>query len=283
VQGHGRAAATAALDVLTPEGWLAEARQFLGDSEIEPDPAELTARAVALLADLDEANLAVWAARALGVSPGPDLEESLGACAVWLEEHADVFLHAGFYVQAVGLGLRPDLPAVDLDLAWTADKYVILLDHLEEAEAELSLAGKPLEPALLEAARRRFLRPVAAWLPPLRPVVLAAAARPGDRPQPRLLRWRSPDRRWQASLVLPTYSDAAAEGGTVRLNLFEGEGPAQSLSGQTLWLAGVPGVVDPEGAATFLLGRLREAAAAGEGPTLRVGTDERGWEPVAVD
>jgi hypothetical protein len=282
IQDQGRAAATLALEVLNPEGWLEEARELLADNEVEPDPAELTARAVALLADLDEADLVVWAARALGVPPAADLEQALRACAAWLEQHADVFLHAAVYVQAVALGLRADLPAVDLNLAWTADKYVLLLDRLEEAEAELSATGEPLEPALFEAARRRFLTAAQApdarrWLPPLRPWQAAAAAGPGGQPHPRALRWRSPDGRREATLVLPSVSDPVRETGQVRLNFFAGEEPARSPVPETVHLAGVPAAVETEGTATFVLGRLRQALEGGEDWTLR-GPDGALWE-----
>src|SRR5262249_55550816 len=107
VQSRGPEWVGLALEVLNPEGWLQEAGQFLADSEDEPDAAILTSRAVALLTDLDEADLVVWVARGLGTSPDPDLEHSLEECAAWLEEHADAFLHAGVFVQAVGLGVRP--------------------------------------------------------------------------------------------------------------------------------------------------------------------------------
>ncbi len=54
------------------------------------------------------------------------------------------------FVQALGQGLRPDLPQLDPDLARTADKIIWALDALEDLEADLAFQGvAPIEPESL--------------------------------------------------------------------------------------------------------------------------------------
>ena len=278
VHGLGGERARKAATVARPADWLASARSF-AEGMASLDDAEATA--ARLLAELDEAELAAWAARRLG---GADetLEKDLATCATWLEEHPQVFLPAERYVQAVALGLRQDLPAFDLDLAWTADKFVVLLDDLEEAERDTGGENVlPLPPDLLAAGRAalRLSRGGAArsWLPPLLPTPLTAAAVPAGGGTFRLLRWRSPAGQRRAYLVLPDVMAPDARSQVVRLNLFDGDEPVRGEAGLSVTLAGVPATLTDDGSATLLLDHLRQAQDAGHGPTLRVGEDQADW------
>jgi hypothetical protein len=258
------------------ESWRARARAFAERDDDDPDTD--ATRAVALLATLDEADLLAWALRRLGMADEA-LEAELRALGDWLEDNAAHFVPAAAYVQSVGLALRPDLPAWDLDLAWTADKYVILLDELERVEVELSLAtAPPLPQGMLAALRKREATaplPAVAWLPPLRPAVVAAAAGAESMaPRPRMRRWRSPDGLFEAILVLPEFSDPEREQEPVRINFFASGQPARALTGQVVRLAGVAAVIDAEANAAFLLCDLRAAAS---GPVLQVGSRGTEW------
>jgi hypothetical protein len=273
-----------AAELIRPGAWLAAAQALQGQEAEPGERAEETAR---LLRELDEADLAAWSLRHLG-HYSEAREQGLETCAAWLEEQAAVFRPAAAYVRAVGRGLRPDLAALDLDLAWTADKFVLLLDDQEKAEQErwLDQDVPPLPAELLAAARARLRRRNAArgaWLPPPLAPPLAAAATPTAAPRLHLLRWRSPDGRQRASLVLPGSFDASPADPVVRLNLFDGDEPARDRSGQPLSLAGVPAVVDAEGGAAFRVADLRAAQEAGRAPILHVGPAADAWEGVGEE
>src|SRR5262249_7297041 len=137
LQTEGPRLAGLALTVPHPAAWLQDARALEGSYEDVLDPADRAAWAERVLADVDDADLVLHAAGRCGVADA-DLERDLEASAAWLVGHADSFLAAGAWVQAVGQALRPDLAAADPGLGRTADKYVVLLDALEAAEAELS-------------------------------------------------------------------------------------------------------------------------------------------------
>lgn len=260
-----------------PGAWLAAGRDL---QEHRGEPEERALPATQLLVQRDEADLAAWSLRRLGFF-SEAREEGLELCAAWLEEHVDLFRPAAAHVRAVAGGLRPDLPAVDFDLAWTADKYVLLLDDLEKEEQErwLSEPPPPLPADLLAAARDRLARPHLIgehWLTPV--VAPAAVPMSSGATALRALRWRAADDRHRASLILPGPFDALTWDAVVRLNLFDGDEPARDLAGQPLSLAGVAGQVDIEGWAVFRVADLRLAQEAGREPVLRVGPAAALWE-----
>lgn len=120
-----------------PDGWLREAaavRRIIADSRtgLVSESAALTMadRAARMLDDLDDAELVAWVARREGHQID-DLEAGLLWCREWLAANPATFYGAGFLVQTIGAALRPDLAGIDLALAMTADKFVVLLDHLE--------------------------------------------------------------------------------------------------------------------------------------------------------
>jgi hypothetical protein len=139
----GKPLAQLALTVPNPGAWLQEAKMLAASYRQVIDPEERADFAAHLLSDLDDADLACYAARRLGVEDAA-LNRELAACGDWLARHADCFLAASVPVQALGLALRPDLAAFDAALAETAEKYVRVLDALEIAEAGLSFADQPL-------------------------------------------------------------------------------------------------------------------------------------------
>jgi hypothetical protein len=242
-----------------PQGWLAEARLLEAAADTLPD-ADLADRARALLTTLDDAELAAWAARHFG-RPDPGLEASLADCTAWVRDHPDLFLLCGTHVQAVGQALRPDLPGFDLVLAWTADKYVVILDDLEQAEQTWSSGPGP---AVAPAERAGDW----SWLP--EPALLMAARRGG--PPPPLLHadWRSRDGH-TATLAL----DPLAPG--VRVNFYTGDNGATDLTGEVAVLAGVARRIDSAGNAEFDRAELEQARAAGRPDSLRLESSGEEW------
>jgi len=148
LQKFGAELARQALSVLNPQAWLAAASEFANvvDELSEADEVE---QAVELLEDLDDAELVLATAWRCGVVD-PELQAGVTACMEWLSEHADVFLAASVYVQAVGMTIPPDLDSRDYELAATSLKYLDLLDAAETAEADMSLANvKPMSAEVL--------------------------------------------------------------------------------------------------------------------------------------
>ncbi len=145
IRSQGLELARLAVQLPDPDGWLDEADRYENALYAPVEDADLGEWSERLLTDLDDADLAVWAVRQLD-RPAENLEEKLKKCGSWLEEKAAAFAPCGVYIQAVGLSLRPDLPLYDLALAWTADKYVVLLDALEEVESLLTCSPCPVFP-----------------------------------------------------------------------------------------------------------------------------------------
>ena len=131
--------ASQAVELADPDGWRMEVDEFNKAIEGLGSDAELSLWAERLLCDLDDADLVAWAA-----SPwvsGTNLKGMLRSCHQWLTEHVESFVLCSVYVQAIGMTLDSDLPALDLELAWTADKFVLVLDALEQAETDLAFSG----------------------------------------------------------------------------------------------------------------------------------------------
>lgn len=126
-----------ALVVPEPQNWLRAATRLAHACDDGADESQTAEMAADLLEGLDDADLVAWAARSTGLAD-PALEEGLGRCRLWLADNPDRFFPAGVLIQGIGQTLRPDLVAVDADLATTADKFILLLDALEDAEAALS-------------------------------------------------------------------------------------------------------------------------------------------------
>lgn len=281
----GRDLVRLALTIPNPEGWLEEARALAESYEDLIDPVRRAELAENLLADLDDAELVAYAARRLGAGDA-ELDRELEACAQWVTEHADAFLAASVHVQAVGLALRPDLAEWDPALARTAEKYKLVLDALEAAEAELSFANQPrMDPAavryLFSLARKKVLAFPASWLVERESAAaIAAAGARSEVPRPaRLLKWASPDGTASAYLVIPEQFAGGEGREAVAVTFFQADGrPAVSLAGQAVALASVPMAIDESARAEFDLGRLR---AAGQDLMLEVGPDRIPWIPEA--
>lgn len=125
-----------ALVIPEPSGWLRAATDLANACDDGADESETAEIAADLLEELDDADLVAWVARSGGLAD-TILEDGLAECRSWLANNPDRFFPAGVLVQGIGQTLRPDLVAVDVGLAATADKFILLLDSLEEAEVIL--------------------------------------------------------------------------------------------------------------------------------------------------
>ena len=287
----GASLAAEALTVPNPGGWLNETRaleQAFEDLGPAEDRSELAER---LLNDLDDAALAAYSARRLGVAD-PQLQVELDRCEQWLVEHARLFLPAAVHIQAVGMALRPDLPEFDYGLAVTALKYQDLLCAIERTEQELSLAAVArLEPEVarrlaaryrderrLQAAQRMILGLMATWYRRLRQSPLAHAG--GASPLEPLWwwRWTSPAGDFTARMTIPPQPVADQ---SVRLEFLDVEKRrALELAGQTVTLHGATAAIDPAGKVTFPLAQLLDT----DRPLiLRVGPDQVEWPLTATN
>jgi hypothetical protein len=279
--------ATVALEIPNPDGWFEEAQTLEVSYEELIEPAARSELAERLLSDLDDAQLVVHAARKFGIDD-PQLEALLASCEQWLAEHADLFLAASVYVQAVGIALRPDLEDYDYGLAVTALKYVDVLRAAEVAEAQLALANvSPLprrvvrrladiyqgERERLDAERRAFLAIALALWQSIRHRAMAHAGEETLLGPAVWWEWASPVGDIIARLTLPP--QPASEDEAVSLEFV---GPdkqrATSLAGQPVTLHGVRGAIDDRGKATFPIGRLLETA---EPLVLRLGAEGSEW------
>ncbi|HZW32315.1 MAG TPA: hypothetical protein VFF52_16500, partial [Isosphaeraceae bacterium] len=140
VESQGLAAVQEAMVFPNPERWLEEAEALQASYEDAGDSTERGARAYRLFNDLDDVELVQLGAARLGIDGGA-LDRGLDRCREWFAAHADAFLAAGVFVQALGQALRPDLARIDPELARTADKVTWILDALEDLEADLEFRG----------------------------------------------------------------------------------------------------------------------------------------------
>jgi hypothetical protein len=272
VKRRGAEMARLAADVPEPGGWLEEARRFHKALEARLDgpglsEAELSEWAARLLGDLDDADLVVWSARQFALSL-PELERQLRECGRWLEEHADDWLCCAVFVQAVGQSLQPDLAGEDLDLAMTADKFVVLLDAQERAE-DLTGGAEPVPAEVVRALLAR--RPTGLPAPPRPahdwgwlPTWLLAADAPSTS-EVIFRDWRSPD-----GVYLATLAVGSGPAQALRLTFGRGDDSAVELAGRSVSLAGVPAVLNALAYAEFALDALRQAWQSGARPVLLV-------------
>jgi hypothetical protein len=162
-------------------------------------------------------------------------------------------------------------------LARTSEKFIDILDEVEDAEADLYFAGcEPCSEAEVGYFRRVRVSPLVApapW-PPVRrwPPREAPAIAAATTPSPGVVtrRWRSPDGDTQAR----SYADRLESNVTV---LFS---PADGVRGRTVDLYGVTAVIDDDGVARLPLAELRAAEARNVPPTLRLDDDPRPWQEV---
>lgn len=283
VDEKGRELAQLALTVPNTDAWLEEAQALAESYEDLIDPVQRAELAENLLADLDDAELAVYAAKRIGLVDA-ELNQQLVTCAKWVAEHADFFLAAAVHVQAVGMAFRPDLCEWDAELARTADKFVRVLDAQEIAEAELSFANQPrVDRAvirhLFSFARKKILAFPHAWLTKGRNLAAFSAtdaetevSRPGG-----LLRWMSPEEAMSAVLVIP---EEFAGNEMLSVTFLQSDGkPALALVGQLVLLASVASIVGESAKAVFTLRGLRTALLDLK---LEVGEDRVLWIPEEI-
>jgi hypothetical protein len=227
VDAHGPLLAAAACARWDQGGWqkAAETLESCYFAEELPAPEERAALARELLEELDEVELAALAIeRITGDSPGLAAEATKSAA--WVAEHPDTFLAAGTFVRAMGESFRSDLVEHDPDLALTAEKFVRILETLQEAERVVTLADLQPSPAvhesLAEALKRwwtqlgREVCEVLSWRPPwpLGEPVLACGAAAAEAEGPRI-DLRGPEDRWKGLLRFPP--PGSPPGSSVRL------------------------------------------------------------------
>jgi hypothetical protein len=260
VQRHLADLLPAALLVPDPEGWLREA-QLLAEAcdDAAPD-AELGEHAEQLLADLDDADLLAWAVERQGALPEA-LRGGLARCAGWLHDNPDRFFPAGVLIQGIGQTIRADLPAVDLALAGTADKFVLLLDALEESQEQMSSS-------VVSSSREDD------WAGFPEPSLAMAAKAAGPTGLYRR-RWRSPDGAVEALLVIGPDGPGAER---VRINFLSGEEIPAALVGRPVWLAAQEATIDGDGNADFSRASLLAARKEGRALTLEVGEQRQAWQ-----
>jgi hypothetical protein len=257
-----------ALQVPDPDGWLREANLLADacddglDKTSDSSGGESLAEwSEQILTDLDDADLAAWAARRLGLLP-EELERGLARCSEWLLDNLDRFFPAGVFIQGVGQTIRSDLPAEDLELAGTADKFVLLLDALEEIEDCLSPPG-------------RTVTPPDDWAGFPEPSLAVAAKTPGSEGLFRR-RWRSPPGNAEALLVVGPEGPDTSQ---VRLNFLAEEEVLATLEGRPVWLAGCRTTI-AEGNADLGRSDLLAARQAGRPLELWVGEHRQAWAMV---
>ncbi len=283
-----------AIRVPKPEGWIEQAKELQASYEELIDPVERAELARRLIEDLDDAELVDLTVTRAGCADQA-LREALEGCRSWYRKNADVFLAAGTYAQTVGLALKPDLVAVDPALGRTAEKFVQVLDALEDLEAECEWTDLPgfngeelgsiLEryTAGREIASREPGRdprvigalpvdpPVAAPMP--QPEVFALAAAGNDTAR-EYAEWQSPDGRSRA--VSEIFGTPASSNEPVVVYFYDDhDRPAHTLIGLPVAShrakSKIEAVEQEAGAMFFWLDRPRE------GETLRVGSET--WDP----
>ena len=125
----------AALSVADMKAWTGEAEKLDAAGEEWIEAADRAAWTEAVLSDLDDADLALCLAEEREIVDA-ELFQGLATGNAWVSDHAELFLSAAVWLQAVGQAMRPDLAEYDVGLALTAEKFVRLLDAAEDAEAE---------------------------------------------------------------------------------------------------------------------------------------------------
>lgn len=135
----GELAKTAIADINTG-GWLEEVEELANACDSGADASDLEHWAESLLTDLDDADLIVWAAfsAALPEEIWVGAEKELLKCTHWLFENPDRFFPARDFITDMYKLFRPDIDEVDVGLASTTVKYLLLIDALWEADRILN-------------------------------------------------------------------------------------------------------------------------------------------------
>ncbi len=283
----GKDLATHALMLPDAEAWLDEATALQSAYE---DVALAEARndlAERMLADLDDAQLVLYAARRLGVDD-PELDSDLARCSEWMTEHIELFLAASVTVQAVGMTFRPNLADFDYGLAVTALKYIDVLRAAEAAETALRLTNvQPFNPQIVIdwVAKSQQQRNMAEMLRSafVALIVDQLHKQMGRRPMAQAAdetelmpmlwwEWSSPEDNHRARLVVPP---RPLQDSLVTLQFLSGDRTAASeLEGQRVTLHGTVTTIDSKGQATFY---LTDFLQVNEPLVLRIGSQEAPW------
>jgi hypothetical protein len=249
-----------ALRLFVPDKWLAEATE-LEESWLEGTIPQSQAMAAAenLVTDWDDLTLILTAATKRRLFGFDDTRwESARQCDAWVAEHPEVFWAASLWLQNLGASIRPDLDEVDYDWAATAEKFILLLDQVEDFEkrwrghpdyladqrrkfhALLAAETQPQEPyvAIREQRHRTAGEHLVAMFtgPFVEANVLAAKATGKGSPW-RTLVFVSPDRKYSMETHFPT---EIHPGNQVLLHFFTDRGlVAEEFVGLPVWFCGL--------------------------------------------
>ena len=281
--------------------WMEDVKALESSYEDPLEPTQRSAWAEGLLTQLDDAELLACAAESRGVSDDR-LADWLAECSSWVAANADCFLACGTWVQAMGQTFRPDLYSLsEHDAAWalTAEKYVRVLDALEDAEADLGYARvesmtSTVAKALWRlAADERALRaepfrnvPPKRWMEVVMslPEPMQMSAKTMETPLGATARWGSPDDRYLAFLPCPL-KPVVGQVLWVKIIRQEDELEAKELRSTRVRLAGVEpegGGLDEQGRASFRLDRLLDSLRqSNTDTTLSVGDEV--WQELPLD
>lgn len=201
VETMDRDAVHAAIGRFSVDAWLERLRALHMAVGGMPGELDEEAEAEELIDALDDGQLAFIVAARRGVY-NRDVENDLARCTDVLGDHAELFVSASGYIQAVAATFVRDVDERP-DLFVTAAKFALLLDELEEFERMLSgeeqpAAAAPGLGAALPLAARSTRAAADATLST--PVAMAALVEDG---RPRTMRFTSPDGRFSAAAVFP--------------------------------------------------------------------------------
>lgn len=242
--------------------------------------------------ELDNMELLEYALMELGFED-PSYSEELKPCIEWFSQNIGPFLAIEGYGRTAAAAIRPDLVECSPELALTAEKFVLLLDEIEEAASVLGFehvddrVGQSIVDvmeaiyhqipileriqaelaALGEAVRKSlFHRPL---IPDYVPVVGHASQETIDGP---LYEWHSikDNEDWSVIVRFP-HENKASDETTILMTVFDmAEAHSVVFCGLVQELEPDPEHPENIKKATFNLGDIREAFADYHNPTIAV-------------
>ncbi len=219
---------------LHPEGWIAELRllEEATDSTLcDEDVFAARDMALRLFRDLDDAELACWAAARLGCAETVQkTRRELDECAAEFVLHSDLFNPIADFARGMLCAYRPDLFGFDADLFMITEKYTLLVDEdvlvpwgEEEDEPFTQEEAAALAEAARAAARRR--RKIISL--PTQTEPLAAAADAGFTapigPSERI-EFEAEDGSWTGFVCIPETIVVSPEEERLALSIFDANG-----------------------------------------------------------
>ena len=292
-----------ALGLFIPDKWLTEAAEleesWLGGTIPQSQAMEVAEN---LVTDWDDLTLILTAAAKRRLFSFDDSRwEPARQCDAWVAEHPEAFLAISLWLQNLGASIRPDLDEVNYDWAATAEKFVLLLDRVEDFERQwrghpeyladqrrkfheiLAVGNQPQESyvAIRERRRRAAGEHLAAMF--TRPFVEAnvLAAKVPEKGSPwRTLVFVSPDEKYSMKCISPA---VVHHGAQVVLQFLTCEGLiAEGLMGLPVWFCGLERVVERGATIAIAWEDVKESVQRmmqdGDLPTVEVGLRGHEWQ-----